>query len=90
MILGIILLLCVMSAIISITVTIIKLNTNPPKTKIIYRYMPRTFEEEQNNQPLVSDIFKTMFTDQTPWVNSVMSYDERKQEAINKYYVSQI
>lgn len=90
MIIGILLLLCVISAVISMTTTIIRLNTQQPKTKIVYRYMPRTFEEEQENLPLVSDIFRTMFTDQTPWVNSVMSYDRRKEESINKYYISQI
>jgi hypothetical protein len=66
------------------------LNFPAPETKIIYRYMPKTFEEEQTNQPFVSDIFKTMFTQHTPWINSVMDYDRRKQESVNKYYISQI
>lgn len=85
-----ILILCTICGIIFITINLTKLNTPIPQTKIIYRYVPKTFEEEQNEQPFVSEIFKTLFTDQTPWVNSIMDYDRRKQEAVNKYYVSQI
>jgi len=62
----------------------------PPNTKIIYRYIPKTFAEEQRDYPMVTDIFKSLFTDQTPWVNSVMDYDKRKTLAVNKYYVSQV
>lgn len=76
--------------IICITINLTKLNTNIPTTKIVYKYIPKTFDEEQREQPYVTDLFKTMFTDQTPWVNSIMDYDRRKQESINKYYVSQI
>lgn len=90
MILGVILVILLMISIISIMVGIIRVNTQPPITKVVYKYMPRAFEEEQDNQPLVSDLFRSMFTDQTPWVNSVMTYDRRKQEAVNKYYISQI
>lgn len=86
----ILLILCAMCGFICITINLVKLNMPIPETKIIYRYIPKTFEEQQQNQPLVSDLFKSMFTEQTPWVNSVMDYDRRKTEAINKYYVSQI
>lgn len=85
-----ILALCIISGIICITINLVRLNSAPPETQIIYRYIPKTFDEEQREQPYVSDIFKTMFTDQTPWINSVMDYDRRKQTLINKYYVSQI
>jgi hypothetical protein len=81
---------CFICGIVFITINLTRLNTPAPKTQIIYRYMPKTFEQEQNEQPFVSEIFKTLFTDQTPWVNSIMDYDRRKQEAINKYYISQI
>lgn len=86
----IILILLLICGIICITVNLVYLNLPEPKTKIVYRYMPRTFEEEQNSRPIVSEIFKSMFTEHSPWVNSVMEYDTRKQESINKYYVSQI
>jgi len=58
--------------------------------KIIYRYIPRTFEEEQEDPILISDIFETMFSQPSPWVGSIRTYDKRKQEKINKYFVSQL
>ncbi len=55
-----------------------------------YRYIPRTFEEEQNDPIYVSDIFGTMFSQPSPWILSVREYDQRKQEQINAYFVSQM
>jgi hypothetical protein len=62
---------------------------NMEKTKIIYKYIPRTFEDEQNNQPYPSDIFKKMFTGQSPWIASVQDMNKKKIEQINKYFISQ-
>lgn len=90
MILKLVLIILVICAIVCITTNIVLLNLPTPQTQIIYRYMPRTFEEEQNAPPNVSEIFKTMFTEHSPWINSIMDYDRRKQEAVNKYYISQI
>jgi hypothetical protein len=39
-----------------------------PEPKIEYRYIPRTFEEEQNDPVKASKLFKTMFDDPSPWV----------------------
>lgn len=65
-------------------------NTNQcPAEKIIYRYIPRTFDEEQGEPVYVSDIFKTMFTQDSPWVRSANTYDARKLEEANKYFISQ-
>lgn len=58
--------------------------------KIIYRYVPRTFEEEQMDPVFITDIFGTMFSRESPWVSSIKSYDERKQEKINQYFVTQM
>ena len=63
--------------------------TTCPKERIIYKYIPRTFDEEQAEPVFVSDIFKTMFTQDSPWVRSANSYDERKLEETNKYFISQ-
>lgn len=57
---------------------------------IIYRYIPRTFEEEQEDPIPVSDIFETLFSQPSPWVDSIRSYDREKQEGINKYFISQL
>lgn len=64
------------------------LTKKPPK--VIYRYIPRTFEEEQIDPIPVTDIFETMFSQPSPWVGSIRTYDRRKQEKINQYFVSQL
>jgi hypothetical protein len=58
--------------------------------RVIYRYIPRTFEEEQEDPVAISDIFETMFSQPSPWVGSIRTYDAKKQEKINKYFVSQL
>jgi hypothetical protein len=58
--------------------------------RVIYKYIPRTFDEEQADPVPVSDIFKTMFSQPSPWVNSIRTYDIKKQENINTYFVSQL
>ncbi len=58
--------------------------------KIIYRYIPRTPYEEMKQEIFPSDIFQTMFTQPSPWINSVNDLDARKSAEINKYFVSQI
>lgn len=60
-----------------------------PQQQVIYKYIPRTFEEEQEEPVYPSDIFKTMFTQQSPWIRSVEATDARRSEAINTYFVSQ-
>jgi hypothetical protein len=30
-------------------------------SKVIYRYIPRTFNEDQDNQPALGDLYNTMF-----------------------------
>jgi len=58
--------------------------------KVIYRYIPRTLEQEEMNPALVSDIFKTMFSLPDPWVDILGSYDRNKNEQINNYFISQV
>lgn len=60
------------------------------KPKIIYRYIPRTFDEEQEDPISISDIFETLFSQPSPWVGSIRTYDVRKQENVNKYFISQL
>lgn len=61
----------------------------PCDNKIIYQFIPHTFNQTQDQQLFVSDIFKTMFTEKSPWVTS--GYDDyyRKSQPVNQYYVSQ-
>jgi len=76
---------------ICIAISITKSMVSPPmQPRVIYRYIPRTFEEEQEDPVPVSDIFETMFANPSPWVDSLRTYDVGKQELINKYFISQL
>ena len=44
-------------------------------SKVIYRYIPRTFQEDQENQPALSDLFGSMFESAEPWTGDF--YDEK-------------
>ena len=75
--------------ILCITISLVQNSNKCPEAKIVYRYLPRSFEEEQNEPVYVSDIFKTMFTQQSPWIRSMQDIDTKKQESINKFFISQ-
>ena len=68
---------------------LIKSEIDKKGTKIIYKYIPRTFEEEQDDPIYVSDIFKTMFTQSSVWINSIYENDYRKTESLNNFFLSQ-
>lgn len=87
---GLILLIIFFLGILSMAISIAKNSQVCQNEKIIYKYIPRTFEEEQNEPVFVSDIFRTMFSQQSPWVRSMNAIDTRKNEAINKYFISQM
>lgn len=75
---------------VAIETTRVQVGLVEQKQKIEYRYIPRTFEEEQKDPVYVSEIFETMFSQPSPWILSVREYDQRKQEKINQYFVSQL
>ncbi len=57
--------------------------------KIIYKYLPRTLEEEQTEPIFVSQIFSPMFTQPSVWIDSIYEDDKRKTQLLNKYFISQ-
>jgi hypothetical protein len=59
-----------------------------PKEKIIYRYLPKSYQDELNEPVFPSDVFETMFSRPDPWILSLNDLDKRKAEKINKYFVS--
>ena len=75
--------------IILIVIELVRVEQKCPTQQIIYRYIPRTFEEEQAEPVAVTDIFRAMFTAPDTWIGTVNDTDTRKREAINKYYISQ-
>jgi hypothetical protein len=36
--------------------------------KVKYRYLPRTFNEEMDEQPPIKDIYRNMFNNRDPWI----------------------
>ena len=57
--------------------------------KIIYKYLPRTLEEEETEPIFVSQIFSPMFTQPSVWIDSIYEDDKRKTQLLNKYFISQ-
>lgn len=60
------------------------------KNKIIYKYIPKTLAEDEESPIYVSEIFKTMFSQPSVWIDSINENSIRKNENINKYYISQM
>jgi hypothetical protein len=58
--------------------------------KIIYKYLPRTLDEEESEPIFVTDIYRTMFTQPSVWIDSIYEDDKRKTEVLNKYFISQV
>ena len=74
---------------ISIVVGYINQIKKCPPSKVEYRYIPRTFDEDQNNPVKISDLFNTMFVEPTPWTHGMTLGSAVKNAEINRYFVSQ-
>lgn len=46
-----------------------------PEQKTIYKFVPRTFSQEQNDSNFASTVFKNMFEKSSPWVNSFVEVE---------------
>ena len=60
-----------------------------PPPKVIYKYIPRTFKQEQDNPVKTSQIFSTMFEEPTPWAGAVGMVKKKSNGNINRYFISQ-
>lgn len=56
--------------------------------KVIYKYIPRSFEDDQFESMNVSDIFRTMFEKPDVWMLGIDALDVNKNEAVNKYFTN--
>lgn len=91
MYIAIILILLFLGVLLLVTdVVRIKAGLVDKKPQIIYRYIPRGFQEQELDPIFVSDIFDTMFAQPSPWNLSLKYYDQRKQEKVNQYFVNQL
>ena len=65
--------------IILITIGFSRMYFTKDNSKVIYRYIPRTFKEEQENPVALSDLYGTMFQNIEP--SSITFYDEKVRAA---------
>jgi len=61
-----------------------------PREKIIYRYVPRVPHDELQVEIFPTDIFDSMFSQPSPWINTFNDLDARQSKLTNKYFISQI
>ena len=54
-----------------ISIGYVKTNMRCPPPVIKYQYIPRTFNEEQDNPLPLMSVFGTMFKENTPWINTL-------------------
>ena len=66
------------------------LNGQTSKNKIVYKYIPRTVEEDEKSPIYVSEIFKTMFTQPSVWIDSINLDKKRANEKIGEYFITQM
>lgn len=60
------------------------------KQNIVYKYIPRTLKEDEESPIYVSEIFKTMFTQPSVWIDSINRDQDRMKEKIDKFFISQM
>jgi hypothetical protein len=67
-----ILLFLIYFIVILVVIELVKLNTltKCPKPLIEYKYIPRTFQEEQEEPVIIQDLFSDMFNKSSPWMLS--------------------
>jgi hypothetical protein len=58
--------------------------------KVLYKYIPQTLTEESESPVYVSEIFKTMFSQPSTWIDSIDADAIRRQEGLNNYFISQL
>ena len=49
-----------------------------PQNKIIYKYIPRSFKEQQEDPIMVSEVFDDLFKQPTPWISSIGTENKRE------------
>jgi predicted PurR-regulated permease PerM len=82
-------LLIMMAGIVMIVIYYIINKQIENKQKIIYKYIPRTLDQEQLDPIYVSEIFETMFSQPSVWIESINDDAKRNKDVLNKYFISQ-
>jgi hypothetical protein len=74
--------------VIFIVIELTKSYNECPQRKIEYRYLPRTFKEEQESPIPIDEIYGSMFNQASPWVGS-FTKDTDIRTLRDQNYVSQ-
>jgi len=82
-----VLFLTAMVGLIFIIIDVVQTYYKCPPNKTIYRFIPRTFKEEQETPVPLDDLFKIMFEQPSPWVHSFDIHKSKKD--INDDFISQ-
>jgi hypothetical protein len=85
-----ILIIIIFFAILLIVVDLVKSEKTCPQNKIIYRFIPRTLEEEQNSPAYATDVFNVMLSQPDPLIRSIDNMTLNKRENINQFFISQV
>lgn len=87
---NVLLLVLLLTGFVFIAIGFVKANRNCPPRKVEYRFVPRTFVEEQESPVPVTDIFAKMFFESTPFIShSTRPLPPPTQiRDINKYFIS--
>jgi hypothetical protein len=56
--------------------------TRCPKDKVVYRFIPRTLDDQILLPVPLDDVFSDMFTKPSPWVGSLNVYDKSSREKL--------
>ena len=78
-----IIMILLMSGIIFVAIGYIKTNQECPPPIVQFRYIPKTFNEEQTVQKPITAVFGSMFNDASPWQESVGYATNKDDKLIN-------
>lgn len=62
--------------VIFITIGYVKTNMKCPPPLVKFKYIPKTFEEEQNSSSSVTNVFGKMFSEDSPWIDKNLNYTD--------------
>lgn len=85
----IVLIMLIFVGILFVAIDLARTEKQCPPNQIIYRFIPRTLDEELEAPAFATDVFRTMFSQPSPWIKSIDNMMLQKREDINQFFISQ-
>ena len=87
---GMILIFFIIGLILLIIYFTLKNQNDTCNQKIIYKYLQRTLKEQEESPVFVSEIFKTMFTQPSVWIDSLDrdNIEIMPKDKLDKFFIS--